>query len=66
MPAWVNRTVAAGVTEGHLFRAINRGDKVCGERLSEKVVWQTLTIGRGGLTIDTAFSELSLTTGQGC
>ena len=32
----------AGFTEGFVFRPVNRGDEVCGERLSEKVVWQFL------------------------
>src|SRR5579864_2440018 len=43
MPTWTKIaidawTVEAGVTEGHLFRPINRGDQVLGDRLSEKVV----------------------------
>jgi site-specific recombinase XerD len=47
MPAWVKNaidawTVAAEVTEGHLFRPVHRGDQVCGLRMSEKVVWQLL------------------------
>jgi integrase len=47
MPTWTKNaidawTVVAGVTEGHLFRPVNRGDQVCGERMSEKVVWQML------------------------
>jgi integrase len=37
--AW---TSDVGVTEGHLFRPVNRGDQVCGDRMSEKVVWQML------------------------
>jgi site-specific recombinase XerD len=37
--AWIS---AAVVTEGHLFRPVNRGDQVCGQRISEKVVWQLL------------------------
>src|SRR6266852_3797121 len=45
MPAWVKMaidawTTAAGVLAGHVFRAVNRGDRVAGERLGEKVVWQ--------------------------
>src|ERR1700688_3720024 len=47
MPVWVKNaidawTAAVGVTEGNLFRPVNRGDRVCGERMSEKVVWQML------------------------
>src|ERR1700692_1484223 len=47
MPAWVKNgldawTLEAGITEGHLFRPVNRGDQVCGDRISEKVVWQML------------------------
>jgi site-specific recombinase XerD len=47
MPTWVKVaidawTTAAGVTEGSVFRPVNRGDQVCGGRMSEKVVWQLL------------------------
>ncbi len=31
--AW---TVVASVTEGHLFRPVNRGDQVCGDRISRE------------------------------
>jgi integrase len=37
--AW---TDPAGVSEGFVFRSVNRGDKVQGEALSERVVWQML------------------------
>jgi hypothetical protein len=37
--AW---TSAAGVSAGPVFRPVNRGDKVQGAALSEKVVWQLL------------------------
>ena len=45
MPAWVKVaidawTVRTGVTEGYVFRPVNRADQVQGEVLSEKVVWQ--------------------------
>jgi site-specific recombinase XerD len=30
------------IVEGHVLRPINRADEVCGERLSEKVIWQLL------------------------
>jgi site-specific recombinase XerD len=47
MPTWVKVaidawTVAAGVTEGHVLRPVNRADEVLGERMTEKVVWQLL------------------------
>jgi site-specific recombinase XerD len=47
MPTWVKVaidawTAAAGIVEGHVLRPIDRGDRVQGERLSEKVVWQLL------------------------
>jgi site-specific recombinase XerD len=47
MPAWVKVaidawTAAAGVANGHVFRPLNRGGTVTGERLGEKVVWQML------------------------
>jgi integrase len=37
--AW---TSAVGLAEGFIFRPVNRGDQVCGVRLSEKVIWQFL------------------------
>jgi site-specific recombinase XerD len=47
MPAWVKVatdawTSPAGVTAGRVFRPVNRGDKLQGDVLSEKVVWQML------------------------
>ena len=47
MPAWTKSgidawTAEARFTDGYLFRAVNRGDQVVGDRLSEKVVWQML------------------------
>jgi integrase len=47
MPTWAKMAIdawtsAAGLTEGFAFRPVNRGDDVCGERLSEKVIWQFL------------------------
>jgi site-specific recombinase XerD len=37
--AW---TAVAGVTDGHVFRAVNRGGQAQAVVLSEKVVWQLL------------------------
>src|SRR5258708_32674791 len=47
MPTWVKVaidawTTAAGVRDGQVFRAVDRGDQVRGTALSEKVVWQLL------------------------
>jgi integrase len=47
MPTWVKVTIdawtsASGVGHGHVFRPVNRGGCVSGERLGEKVVWQML------------------------
>src|SRR5690242_2858152 len=47
MPTWVKVAIdawtsAAGVADGHVFRPVNRGDRVAGDRLGEKVVWQML------------------------
>ncbi len=47
MPAWVKVavdawTAPAAVTDGQVFRPVNRGDRVSGEAMSEKVVWQML------------------------
>jgi integrase len=46
MPTWVKVAIdawtsVAGVADGHVFRAVTRGDRVQGS-LSEKVVWQLL------------------------
>lgn len=45
MPAWTKSAIdewtnAVGITEGFIFRPLNRADQVFGNRLSEKVVWQ--------------------------
>jgi site-specific recombinase XerD len=47
MPTWVKAAIdawtsAAGFAEGRVFRPVNRGDRVQGEAMSEKVVWQML------------------------
>jgi site-specific recombinase XerD len=47
MPTWVKVAIdawtsAAGLSDGRVFRPVNRGDKVQGEAMSEKVVWQML------------------------
>jgi site-specific recombinase XerD len=47
MPAWVKValdawTSAAVVADGYVFRPVSRADRVAGERLGEKVVWQML------------------------
>jgi len=47
MPTWVKVaidawTTATGLADGRVFRPVNRGDKVQGEAMSEKVVWQML------------------------
>ena len=47
MPTWVKVaidawTVAAGVADGCAFRPVNRADRVTGEGLGEKVVWQLI------------------------
>src|SRR3984893_1226782 len=47
MPTWVKVVIDAwtstgGVTDGHIFRPVNRADRVRGERLGEKVVWLML------------------------
>src|SRR5450755_4489587 len=47
MPAWVKVaidawTARAAVSDGVVFRPVNRADKVQGDALNEKVVWQLL------------------------
>ena len=60
-------TEVANVNEGHLFRPVNRGDQVCGDRMSEKVVWQTLkTYVAGAGLPDIAPHDLRRTTAKLC
>jgi site-specific recombinase XerD len=47
VPTWVKVavdawTAAAALTEGHVLRPVGRGDRVLGDRMTEKVVWQLL------------------------
>jgi site-specific recombinase XerD len=47
MPTWVKVAIDAWtsppvITDGHVFRAVNRGGQISGAALSEKVVWQLL------------------------
>jgi integrase len=47
MPTWVKVAVdawasPAGIGEGYVFRPVNRADRVGGEALGEKVVWQLI------------------------
>src|SRR6202142_3016167 len=47
MPTWVKVAIdawasPAGVTDGHVFRSVNRADRVTGESLGGKVVWQLI------------------------
>ncbi len=49
MPTWVKVAIdawtsAAGLADGRVFRPVNRGDKVQGEAMSEKVVWQNSAV----------------------
>ena len=47
VPTWVKVAIDAWtavtvLTEGHVLRPVGRGDRVLGERMTEKVVWQLL------------------------
>jgi site-specific recombinase XerD len=47
MPTWVKVAIdawtsPAGIADGYVFRPVNRADRIGGERLGEKVVWQML------------------------
>jgi len=47
MPNWVKLAIdawtsAGTLLEGQVFRPVNRADRMCGEILSEKVVWQLI------------------------
>jgi site-specific recombinase XerD len=72
MPTWVKNAIdawasPARITEGHVFRPVNRGDQISGSRLSEKVVWQTLKsyVGAAGLS-NIAPHDLRRTTAKLC
>ena len=47
MPTWVRVaidtwTLPASVADGRVFRSVNRADRVIGDGLGEKVVWQLI------------------------
>jgi len=47
MPTWVKVAIdawasPASVTGGYVFRSVNRADRVTGQSLGEKVVWQLI------------------------
>ena len=47
MPTWVRVAIdawatAAGLIDGQVFRPVNRGDRMYGDALKEKVIWQLL------------------------
>jgi site-specific recombinase XerD len=47
MPTWVKVaidawTLPAGVADGHVFRSVNRANRLTGDGLGEKVVWQLI------------------------
>lgn len=47
LPTWVKMAIdawtsAAGLVQGHVFRPVTRAQRVGGERMGEKVVWQML------------------------
>ena len=63
IPEWVKSaldqwTVAAGVTEGRIFRAVARTGKVWGKGISQNVVWyvvKTTAIGAESTGLDLPF-----------
>ena len=57
IPTWVKNaidawTVAAGITHGVLFRAINRAGRVWGDGMSLKVLWDVVRAAAGRANID--------------
>jgi site-specific recombinase XerC len=51
MPGWVKVAIdawtsAAEIRDGCVFRSVNRGDRIWGDGMSEKVVWQLLVVVR--------------------
>jgi integrase len=57
MPAWVKDALdawstAAGITEGTVFRAINRVGRVWGDRMTAKVLWDVVRAAAAAAGID--------------
>jgi integrase len=57
IPMWVKKaidewTVAAGITHGVLFRAINKAGRVWGDGMSPKVLWDVVRAAAGRANID--------------
>jgi integrase len=57
MPAWVKDaldawTIAAGITEGTVFRAISRVGRVWGDRMTVKVLWDVVRAAAAAAGID--------------
>jgi integrase len=57
IPTWVKNaidewTVAAGITHGVLFRAINKAGRVWGDGMSPKVLWDVVRAAAGRANID--------------
>ena len=57
IPTWVKNaidewTVAAGITHGVLFRAINKAGRVWGDGMSPKVLWDVVRAAAGRADID--------------
>jgi integrase len=57
IPTWVRNaidewTVAAGITHGVLFRAINKAGRVWGDGMSPKVLWDVVRAAAGRANID--------------
>ena len=71
MPTWVKVAIdawatSAGVTGGHVFRPVNRGDRGR-RRMGEKIIWQLLqTVRRGRRVAGIAPHDLRRTTAKLC
>ncbi len=57
MPEWVkaaidNWTSAAGIGQGRIFRSINKADRVWGEGMTPKVIWQVVRASAARAGID--------------
>jgi integrase len=57
IPTWVKNaidawTIAAGITHGVLFRAINKAGRVWGDGMSPKVLWDVVRAAAGRANID--------------
>jgi integrase len=71
MPTWVKVAIDAwasnaGVTDGYAFRPVNRGDRIVGEGVTEKIIWQLLRPYAAAVGVAGIAHDLRRTTAKLC